>query len=340
MLPEMIAVVGAGAMGAALAGHLVREGRDVTVLATPYDQAAAHALAHGLPHPGLGIAVAGPMTVAGPDAWAPVLSAARIVTIAVSTNGLAGVIADAAAYAPADALWAIATKGWEESTLRSSVAVACDTLGDPARVVQIVGPSLAVEVAAGVPTGVVAAGVHLPSAVAVAEAFAGPGMHVHATTDVAGVEVGSALKNVIAIAVGLCDGIAEHQGRAWTNTKAMLFSRGLEEMILLANATGGRPETIVGLAGAGDLFVTSLGGRNARFGRLVGLGTPPLRALEEMRTTVEGYANAPAALALAEKHGLDLPIVRAINAVLFDGLAPVDAIRSLSGGVGTDEKPQ
>lgn len=326
-------------MGAALAGHLVREGRAVTVLATPYDDAAAHAIVHGLPHPGLGIPIGGPMSVAGPAEWGPVLSSADIVTIAVSTNGLSGVIAEAASHAPAEALWAIATKGWEESTLRSSATVACETLGDPGRVAQIVGPSLAVEVAAGVPTGVVAAGVHLPTAIAVAEAFASPGMYVHATTDVAGVEVGSALKNVIAIAIGLCDGIAEHRGRPWTNTKAMLFSRGLGEMIALARATGGRPETIVGLAGAGDLFVTSLGGRNARFGRLVGLGTPPARALEEMRTTVEGYANAPAALALADKHGLDLSIVRAINAVLFDDVAPLDAIRSLSGGVGIEEKP-
>lgn len=337
MLPlHMIGILGAGAMGSALAAHLAREGRDVTLCATIYDAQAAHAIEHGLPHPGLGIALGKGIRVAGPDEWPDALAAMRIVTVAVSTSGLAGVIEDAARSSQPEALWAIATKGWEETTLRSSATVASDTLGDPSRVVQIVGPSLAVEVAAGVPTGVVAACVHLPSAIAVAEAFASPRLHVRATTDVIGVEIGSALKNVIAIAVGLCDGVAEHEGRAWTNTKAMLFSRGLAEMRQLVRASGGDVDTVIGLAGSGDLFVTCLGGRNARFGRLVGLGTPPKVALEEMNTTVEGYANAPAAAALAAKFGLDLSIVRAVNAVLFEGMGAEEAIRSLSGGVGID----
>lgn len=324
-------------MGAALAAHLAREGRDVVLCATEYDERAAHAVEHGLPHPGLGIAVPEGIRVVRADGWPDVLATMRIVTVAVSTNGLAGVVADAAKHAPPDSLWAIATKGWEESTLRSSATVACDALGDASRVVQLVGPSLAVEVAAGVPTGIVAASVHLPSAIAVAEAFASPLLHVRATTDVTGVEIGSALKNVIAIALGMCDGIAEHEGRPWTNTKAMLFSLGLAEMRELVRASGGDEATVLGLAGSGDLYVTALGGRNARFGRLIGLGTPPRKALEEMNTTVEGYANAPAAAALAATHGLDLAIVRVVNAVLFEGMPPEDAIRSLSGGVGVDE---
>jgi len=324
-------------MGAALAAHLAREGRDVVLCATEFDERAAHAVEHALPHPGLGIALGDGIRVVRSPQWPEAIASMRIITVAVSTDGLAAVIEAAASHAAPDALWAIATKGWEESTLRSSATVACDTLGDAKRVVQLVGPSLAAEVAAGVPTGIVAAGVHLPAAIAVAEAFASPLLHVRATTDVAGVEIGSALKNVIAIALGLCDGIAEHEGRPWTNTKAMLFSRGLSEMRELVRVSGGRGSTVLGLAGSGDLYVTALGGRNARFGRLVGLGTPPEKALEEMNTTVEGYANAPAAAALAAKHGLDLAIVRAVNAVLFEGLPPAEAIRSLSGGVGVDE---
>jgi glycerol-3-phosphate dehydrogenase (NAD(P)+) len=217
-----------------------------------------------------------------------------------------------------------------ERRRNSHSRVVADELGDPKRVVTLVGPSLAGEIAAGVPTAVVCASVSEESARRAADQFSAPLFKAYTSDDVAGVEVGAALKNVIAIAVGMCDGVAESFGvDALTNTKAFLFSRGLVEMARLALASGGRAETVLGLAGAGDLFVTCLGGRNARFGKLVGAGKDPEGALEEMRTTVEGYTNARAAQALADKHGLELPIVRSVVEVLFGGTSPREAIERL-----------
>jgi glycerol-3-phosphate dehydrogenase (NAD(P)+) len=270
------------------------------------------------------------LSVRDHDAWAEELAGSEALVLAVSTEGVAPTVRAAAHHARPDALWIVATKGWESETLRSAARVVADELGDPKRVVTLVGPSLAGEIAAGVPTAVVCASLSEESARRTADQFSAPLFKAYTSDDVAGVEVGAALKNVIAIAVGMCDGVAESfEVDALTNTKAFLFSRGLVEMARLAIALGGRADTVLGLAGAGDLFVTCLGGRNARFGKLVGAGKEPERALEEMRTTVEGYTNARAAQALAEKHGLDLPIVRSVVEVLFNGLSPRDAIERL-----------
>src|SRR5207249_3616415 len=116
---------------------------------------------------------------------------------------------------------------------------------------------------------------------------------------------------------------------AMTNAKAFVFSRGLVEMARLARALGGRAETVLGLAGAGDLFVTALGGRNGRFGRLVGTGLSPEQALAKMNTTVEGYFNARAAAALADRYDLDLPVVDIVAKVIYYGLTPREAIERL-----------
>ncbi|MGH2830329.1 MAG: NAD(P)H-dependent glycerol-3-phosphate dehydrogenase [Actinomycetota bacterium] len=326
-----IAILGAGAMGAALAAHLSREGRGPALLATEFDAEASAAMRDGRPHPGLGL-VLPPLRIVDPGDWDAELRDAEIVVPAVSTAGLVGVIERVAPAIGPSGLYAVATKGWDSATMRSAASVAADAAGDPKRVVALVGPSLAVEIAAGVPTGMVAACEHEDAAMRVAEAFSSPRLRVYTSTDVAGVEVGAALKNVVAIAAGLCDGIAEAHNVAWTNTKAFVFARGLAEMATLCRAVGGRPETILGLTGAGDLFVTTLGGRNARFGRLVGSGVSPPDALAQLRTTVEGYENARSAAALARAHGLDLPIVNAVHAVLHEGRSALDQIAALLDG--------
>jgi glycerol-3-phosphate dehydrogenase (NAD(P)+) len=326
----MIAVIGAGAMGTALAVHLGRAGRDVALLATAYDREAVEAYRNDAPHPALGVVIPRTVALAEHHEWGSILGSVGIIVLVVSTAGLVATVDEVAAHAPNDALWAIVTKGWDEETLRPAAGVVADRLGDPKRVVAVVGPSLAAEIATGLPAAVVVAGPDLDVARRIADVFASPLMRTYVGDDVAGVEVGAALKNVIAIAVGICDGLAEATGvPALMNMKAFLFSRGLVEMARLARAMGGRPETVLGLAGAGDLFVTCLGGRNARFGRLVGSGTPPKRALDEMRTTVEGYANARATLALASKHGLDMPIVRAVCDVIYEGRPPRAVIDDL-----------
>lgn len=329
----MIAVVGAGAMGTALAVHLARAGRDVALLATAYDRQAVEAYRDRAAHPALGVVIPIDVALAEHHEWPRLLPSAEVVVLVVSTAGLVSTVEELSAHAPSGALWAVVTKGWDEATLRPAAGVVADGIGDPARVVAVVGPSLAAEIATGLPAAVVVAGPDLPNARRVAEVFASPLMRTYVSDDVAGVEVGAALKNIIAIAVGICDGLAETTGvPALLNMKSFLFSRGLIEMGRLSRAMGGRAETVLGLAGAGDLFVTCLGGRNARFGRLVGSGTPPKRALEQMRTTVEGYQNASAALALAAKHGLEMPIVRAVCDVVYEGRPPRAVIDDLMAG--------
>jgi glycerol-3-phosphate dehydrogenase (NAD(P)+) len=333
----MLAVIGAGAMGTALAAELHRSGRDVVLLATDHDGPFLDALRAGAPHPGIGVPFP-PVEVREPPEWEAPLAKADIVVLAVSTAGVEQTVRRAVPHTREDTLWAVATKGWEESTLRSAGRVVADALGDPRRVVVIVGPSLAGEIARGVPTAVVCASEDHIAVRRVASAFASPVFRTYVTDDVVGVEVGAALKNVIAIAVGMADGLAASYGvDAMTNTTAFLFSRGLVEIARLARAMRGRIETVLGLAGAGDLYVTCIGGRNARFGRLVGAGMTPEQAIAEMRTTVEGYHNARSAAALAAKYRLDLPIVRAVASVIAGEASPREAIEAVFAGTTEEE---
>ncbi|MBW3589768.1 MAG: NAD(P)H-dependent glycerol-3-phosphate dehydrogenase [Actinobacteria bacterium] len=326
-----VAIIGAGAMGAALAVSLERGSQEVSILATKYDEAVVSALEDGDPHPGLGQRIPSSIAMARWGAWAESLAVAEIVVLAVSSSGISAVVREARPMLRTGAVLAIATKGWDSETARPlSQVVAEDAPGHP--VIIVVGPSLALELAAGTPTGLVCAGSDPEAAAMVAETFRSQTVRTYVTTDLPGVEVGAALKNVLAIAIGMCDGIAEAQGRSMMNTKAALFSRGLIEMARLAKALGGKEETILGLAGSGDLFVTVLGGRNGRFGRLVGSGVEPRRAISEMGTTVEGFDNTDEAVRLMKRHSLDLPVVAMVYKVLYEGADPADAIESLMLG--------
>jgi glycerol-3-phosphate dehydrogenase (NAD(P)+) len=326
----MIGVIGAGAMGAAMTVQLARAGHKVHLLATEYDGAFVDAHSRGEVHPSLGVKFPDDMTmVDGPD-WKEVLPKAEVLVLAVATAGLVSTVRATAPQAPGDCVWAIATKGWDEETLTPATGVVGDELGDPDRVVAIVGPSIAGEIAAGVPTAVVCASTSPQSARTVAELFGSQHFRTYTSKDVIGVEIGAIMKNVVAIGVGMCDGLADEFGvEAMTNAKAFVFSRGLVEMARMAVALGGKAETILGLAGAGDLFVTALAGRNGKFGKLLGEGHTPAQALDKMQTTVEGYANARAAAALADKYDLELPVVDVIAKVIHYGLSPREAIERL-----------
>jgi glycerol-3-phosphate dehydrogenase (NAD(P)+) len=333
----MLAVIGSGAMGTALAVQLHRAGQDVVILATDHDQPFVDAHRAGSVHPAIGTPYP-PVDLHEYGDWDDSLGKAQVIVLAVSTQGVEHTVREAASRTLPDAVWAVATKGWEESTLRSAGRLVADQLGDPKRVVVVVGPSLASEIAKAVPTAVVCASEDHLSVQKVAKLFASPQFRTYVTDDVVGVEVGAALKNVIAIAVGMADGLADDYGvDAMTNTTAFLFSRGLVEIARLARAMRGRLETVLGLAGAGDLFVTCLGGRNARFGRLVGGGMSPEQAMAEMQTTVEGYHNARSAAAIAAKFRLDLPIVRSVAAVLAGEMSPREGIEAIFAGTPEEE---
>lgn len=339
----MIGIIGAGAMGSALAVHLHRAGRDVSILATEYDAQVVAAHLAGGDHPALGVPLSG-LVILEPDRWTEVLGDLEIAVLAVSTAGLTSTVREVAPSLAHDAVWAVATKGWDPETLRPAAQIVAADAGED-RVVALVGPSLAAEIARGVPTALVCASTHESSAKLVADRFASPTLRTYLSDDVVGVEVGAILKNVVAIIVGICDGLAGTAGErtsptAMLNTKAFLFSRGLIEMATLAEALGGRSETILGLTGAGDLFVTALGGRNGRFGRLVGAGWTPADALEQLKTTVEGYQNIGSAVAVAERAGVELPLVRAVANILLDGADPRTTIDALfHGPIGPENLP-
>lgn len=326
----MIGVIGAGAMGAAMTVQLARAGHSVHLLATEFDGPFVDAHRNNQRHPSLDVAFPDGMTMVEQAGWDEVLPKAEILVLAVATAGLVQTVRATAKLTPGDCVWAVATKGWDEESLMPATGVVATELGDPKRVVAIVGPSIAKEIAIGVPTAVVCASASPQSAKTVAELFDSPYFRTYTSKDVVGVEVGAIMKNVVAIGVGMCDGLADEFGvEAMTNAKAFVFSRGLVEMARLARALGGKPETILGLAGAGDLFVTALAGRNGKFGRLLGEGLTPAQALDKMATTVEGYANARAAAALADKYDLELPVVDVIAKVIHYGLSPREAIERL-----------
>lgn len=330
-MAEQVAVIGAGAMGAALALAFERAQNSVVICGTALDAEIVTAVQNGRVHPSLQLSIPSSIRIVDSTSWDIPIQGAGIVALAVASQGVRQTVREASTLLHPQAVWAIGSKGWDPDTAEPLSKVVAE--GSPDHpVVIVVGPSLAGELAAGTPTALVCASADTEAARKVAGALGSPTVRAFVSDDLAGVEVGAALKNVLAIGIGMCDGIAEVKRRPMTNTKAALFSRGLVEMGHLAKALGGHQETIIGLAGAGDLFVTVLGGRNGRFGRLVGTGLPPQKALDEMGTTVEGYENTASAIVLADRHGLDLPIIRMVHSVLYKGVAPEAAVSRIMVG--------
>jgi glycerol-3-phosphate dehydrogenase (NAD(P)+) len=196
----------------------------------------------------------------------------------------------------------------------------------PAPVGVVSGPSFAEEVARGLPTAVVVAASEPRLAAEVAALLRGAAMRAYESDDFPGVEVGGAVKNVLAIAAGASDGLAFGH-----NARAALITRGLAETGRLSAALGGRRETLMGLAGLGDLVLTCTGdlSRNRRVGLALARGQPLPRILAELGHVAEGVSAARAVRRLAECHGLDMPIADAVHRVLYEGLAPRDAMLAL-----------
>ena len=208
------------------------------------------------------------------------------------------------------------SKGIEKDTsLRLSEAIQQE-VGDKCPVVVLCGPSHAEEVGRGIPTAVVAAADELCHAEFVQDLFMNDRFRIYTSTDRVGAEICAALKNVIALCAGCCDGMGYGD-----NTKAMLMTRGLAEITRLGVALGGKPESFAGLTGVGDLIVTccSMHSRNRRCGILIGQGKPVDEALKEIGATVEGYYAAANARTLAKKVGVEMPIAQMAYEVLYEG---------------------
>ncbi len=227
-----------------------------------------------------------------------------------------------------DTIFVSATKGLEHASLARMTEVIGEIVGEKfaPRVAALSGPSFALEVARGDPTAVVIASGDLQVAAEIQREFSGSTLRLYTNDDVAGVELGGAVKNVIALAAGVCVGLG-----LGANTIAALITRGLSEMTRLAIALGGSRDTLAGLAGLGDLVLTATGAlsRNRSVGVELGKGRKLPEILSQMRMVAEGVGTTSATLALARKHKIDMPIAAQMFAVLHEGRAPSAAIREL-----------
>lgn len=232
-----------------------------------------------------------------------------------------------------------ATKGVEEDTLKLMTEVMQDVL--PAslhdRLLVLSGPSFATEVSQGQPTALCLAGKDRALVEAFQTAFMAPALRIYADSDVIGVQLGGALKNVMALAAGVVDGLGLGH-----NTRAALITRGLAEMVRLGIAMGADPRTFYGLSGVGDLVLTCTGAlsRNHAVGVRLGQGEQLETILGSMQAVAEGVRTSRAAAGLAARHGVDMPIVREINAVLFEGKSCRKAVSDLMERVAKPEKGQ
>ncbi len=216
-------------------------------------------------------------------------------------------------------------KGIEEKTLFTLSQVIGSEIPQ-AKVAVLSGPSHAEEVGRGIPTTIVVGAKEKETAEYLQNLFMNEVFRVYISPDVLGIELGAALKNVVALAAGIADGLGYGD-----NTKAALITRGITEISRLGTAMGGRAETFSGLTGIGDLIVTcaSMHSRNRRAGILIGKGYTMEEAMAEVKMVVEGVYSAKAALALAKKYGVQIPIIEQVNQVLFEGKAADEAVKDL-----------
>jgi glycerol-3-phosphate dehydrogenase (NAD(P)+) len=306
-----IAVLGAGSWGTALAVHLGRLGHDVPLWARDAklaaDITARRANAIYLPDVTL------PDGVAATAALDEALRDAPLVVSAIPSHGCRAVMRAAAPHLRPGATVVSAAKGLETDTLLRMSEVIAQEVGPAHPVVVLSGPSFAVEVAQQLPTVVLAASSEADATDLVQAEFRGPFFRLYGSTDVTGVEIGGALKNVIAIAAGVVEGLGLGH-----NALAALITRGLAEITRLACAAGGQRETTAGLSGLGDLVLTCTGSlsRNRHVGVELARGRRLPDILAGMKMIAEGVNTTKAALALGARHGVELPIATQMSAVL------------------------
>lgn len=324
-MTRRVAVLGAGEWGTVLAVVLARRGTSVALWARRPEVAAALARSRenesylpGVPLP-VGLTPTADLSQA--------VAGAGLIILAIPSRGLASILPPLAPLIGRDAILVSATKGILPDSLETMIQVVRRVLGvSPDRLVTLSGPSFAREVADGLPTAIVAASQAAVTAEAVQAALGGPALRVYASTDPLGVELGGALKNVIAIAAGIVDGLGLGH-----NARAALITRGLAEMARLGVAMGARPETLAGLAGMGDLILTCTSdlSRNRRLGTELAKGARPEEILAGGRFTAEGVGTAPAAVRLAAGYGIEMPIAQEVAAVLFHRRSPRRAAEAL-----------
>ena len=315
-----VCVVGSGAWGTALAIRLHNNGHEVTMWTFEKDLIPEMEATRRNPRLPGAVLPEG-MKISGDYAC---IQGSRLVVIASPSFPMRSVCRGAAPFIDEDAVVVSITKGIEDGTCKRMSEIVAEETGK--KVVVLCGPSHAEEVAQGIPTGCLAACEDQALAEFVQDAFMSETFRIYTSSDPMGAELGAALKNVIALCAGVCDGLGYGD-----NTKAMLMTRGLTEMARLGVAMGAKKETFAGLTGVGDLIVTctSMHSRNRRAGILIGQGKDVQTAMKEVGAVVEGYYAAKSGWALAQKMGVEMPITEAAYKVLYEDMPVKEAFSTL-----------
>jgi len=321
---ERIAVIGAGNWGTALGNLLARKGHDVALWSFEADVAEAINQDHENPKYLRNIRLSEKL-YATPSLDEAIRDADVLVSVSPAQH-VRAVLGRIAPRVPKDILIISASKGIETGTLKTMDGVIESALNTTRAPAFLSGPSFALEVAQQKPTAVTAASHEEESAVMAQQLFQAPYFRVYTTSDVIGVELGGALKNVIAVAAGMATGLGLGH-----NALAALITRGLAEISRLGLAMGADPLTFAGLAGMGDLILTCTGdlSRNRSVGIELGRGRPLSDILAEMKMVAEGVETARAAHALAVQMGIEMPIIEEVYSVLFEDRPPREAVANL-----------
>jgi len=327
-----VAVLGAGSWGTALAALIARHGHPTVLWGRDADGIEAIEARHENPRylPGIPL----PASLRATTDLAQSLKDADFVLVVVPSHAFAETLRKLAPHRPAHAGVAWATKGFEPGSGRFLHEVAEEVLGPDVPLAVVTGPSFAKEVAQGLPTALTVHGNDAPFAQAVADALHGPAFRAYTGNDMLGAELGGAMKNVLAVATGVADGMA-----LGLNARAGLITRGLNEMLRLNHAIGGKAETLMGLAGLGDLVLTCTGdlSRNRRLGLALGRGQSIEDAVREIGQVVESVQTADEVMRQAERHGIELPISSAVQAVLHGDITPGEGLKLL---LSREQKPE
>lgn len=320
---EHITVLGAGSWGTALSVVLAQNGHQVMLWSHREEEAKRmqeeREQASKLP----GVLLPENITVTGNMEAA--LKGNDAVILAVPSTAIRSTAAKLREYVPSGQMIVCVAKGIEDETFLTLTEIIEEEIPG-VRACVLSGPSHAEEVGRQMPTTVVAGAKKKEDALYIQDIFMNSYFRVYTSPDVIGIEMGGALKNVIALAAGIADGLGYGD-----NSKAALITRGISELTRLGAALGGKTETFSGLTGVGDLIVTctSIHSRNHRAGELIGKGYTAKEAMDEVKMVVEGVNSAKAALKLARKKGVNVPIIEKINAVLFEDKKAEDAVKEL-----------
>lgn len=319
-----VAVLGAGSWGTALAALVARGGHEVLLWGRDAEVIAAIDSRQQNPRYLPGIAL--PESLRATTDIAEAVAGAGLVLVAVPSHAFVETVRALAPHRRADTGVAWAAKGFEPGSGRFLHEAARELLGADVPLAVVTGPSFAREVAAGLPTALTVHADPPGFAATVAEVLHGPTFRAYTGDDLVGAELGGAMKNVLAVATGVSDGM-----QLGLNARAGLITRGLNEMLRLNAALGGRAETLMGLAGLGDLVLTCTGdlSRNRRLGLALGRGVPLDEALREIGQVVESVQTADEVMRLARRHKVDLPISSAVHAALHGRITPADGVRRL-----------